>query len=120
MRQHTRYATTPAYTTKDRSEIRELMHPALHGSRGASLAEATIHPGDRTLLHRHLVTEELYHITQGTGRMQCGDEVFWVQSGDTICIPANTAHNIENVGSVPLRILCVCTPAYSHDDTELL
>ena len=41
----TRYAEIPAYVTKDGSEIRELMHPAQHGNRLQSLAEATVAPG---------------------------------------------------------------------------
>ena len=64
-----RYAEIPAYVTKDGSEIRELMHPSVHGNRRQSLAEATLAPGTRTQLHRHAVTEELYHITSGSGLM---------------------------------------------------
>lgn len=111
----------PAYVTKDGSEIRELMHPAVHpGARAQSLAEATVFPGQRTLLHRHGVTEELYHITAGNGRMTLGNEQFNVAPGDTVLIPPGTAHCIENTGAVPLRLLCCCAPAYSHDDTEVL
>jgi hypothetical protein len=33
------------YVTRDGSEIRELMHPGVHGNRAQSLAEATIGPG---------------------------------------------------------------------------
>jgi hypothetical protein len=61
----TRHAEIPVYITKDGSEIRELMHPAVHGNRLQSLAEATVHPGQRTHLHRHARTEELYHVTSG-------------------------------------------------------
>ena len=108
------------YLTKDRSEIRELMHPAVHGNRNVSLAEATVQPGARTELHRHAVTEEIYHFTQGSGTMTLAAERFEVRSGDTVCIPPGTAHCVENTGREPLRILCACAPAYSHDDTELL
>ena len=66
------YATVPAYRTKDGSEIRELMHPAVHGNRAQSLAEATVPAGSRTLLHRHHSSEEVYHITAGRGRMTLG------------------------------------------------
>ena len=72
----TRYAEIPAYTTKDGSEIRELMHPAMHGNRSQSLAEATVHPGQRTHLHRHALTEELYHVTSGRGLMTLGEARF--------------------------------------------
>lgn len=100
--------------------IRELMHPALHGNANQSLAEATVAPGQRTVLHRHARTEELYHVTAGRARMTLGEERFEVGAGDTICIAPGTAHCIENTGSADLVILCCCAPAYAHDDTELL
>ena len=114
------YADAPPYVTKDGSEIRELMHPAVHGNRAQSLAEATVRPGAETLLHRHRVTEELYHVTAGTGLMTLGGESFDVRAGDTVCIPPGTPHRIRNTGATTLRILCACAPAYAHDDTELL
>jgi len=116
----TSYALVPPYVTKDGSTIRELMHPAVHGNRAQSLAEATLEPGGVTALHRHPVTEELYHVLEGTGRMALGGEDFPVGPGDTVCIPPGTAHCLANTGSGPLRVLCCCAPAYAHDDTELL
>jgi mannose-6-phosphate isomerase-like protein (cupin superfamily) len=115
-----RYPDVNPYVTKDGSGIRELMHPAVHGNRAQSLAEATVPPGAETLLHRHRVTEELYHVTAGAGLMTLGDETFEVRAGDTVCIPPGTPHCIRNTGTALLRILCACAPAYSHDDTELL
>lgn len=114
------YQDLTAYTTRDGSEIRELMHPQQQGNRQQSLAEAIVQPGQHTLLHLHRRSEELYFITQGQGRLQLGDEQLPVESGDCICIPANTPHRIENIGTGPLKILCCCSPAYSHDDTQLL
>lgn len=115
-----RYQEVIPYPTKDGSEIRELMHPAVQGNQAQSLAEATVPPGTRTLLHRHAVTEELYHITAGTGLMTLGATQFTVAIGDTICISPGTSHCIECTGDAPLKLLCCCAPAYSHDDTELL
>jgi mannose-6-phosphate isomerase-like protein (cupin superfamily) len=115
-----RYAAIAPYVTKDGCEIRELMHPSVHGNRAQSLAEATVPPGAETLLHRHRVTEELYHVTAGVGLMALGGRTFEVRVGDTVCIPPGTPHRIRNAGAEPLRILCCCSPAYSHDDTELL
>ena len=116
----TRYADVPPYVTKDGSTIRELMHPSAHGNRLQSLAEATIDAGSRTQLHRHALTEELYHVTAGTGLMTLGDATLEVGAGDTVLIPPGTPHCIEATGTEPLRILCCCSPPYSHDDTELL
>lgn len=109
-----------SYITRDGSEIRELMHPAVQGNQAQSLAEAIIQPGQRTCLHQHQQTEELYHITTGIGIMTLATERFTVTVGDTVCIPPGTPHCIENTGTEALHILCMCSPPYSHTDTELL
>lgn len=116
----TRYQDIQAFTTKDNSTIRELMHPAQQGNRNQSLAEAIVPAGTTTLLHRHQQSEELYHITAGVGVMQLGEEQFAVSVGDTILIPPATPHAIQNSGDEALKILCCCAPPYSHEDTELL
>jgi mannose-6-phosphate isomerase-like protein (cupin superfamily) len=108
------------YITKDGSEIRELLHPSRHAVRRQSLAEAVVPPGVATLLHRHEITEEIYHVTRGGGLMTLGSEQFPVAVGDSIAIAPGTPHRIENTGSEPLHILCCCAPAYSHEDTVLL
>lgn len=116
----TRYREITPYPTLDGSEIRELMHPDHQAVQNQSLAEATVAPGRRTRLHRHVRTEELYHVSAGQGRMTLGEAGFAVGVGDTVLIPPGTAHCIENTGTTPLVILCACSPAYRHDDTELL
>ena len=114
------YREIVPYLTKDGSEIRELMHPSVHGNHNQSLAEARIKPGCKTLLHCHLRSEELYHITAGEGMMTLGGEVFSVGVGDTVCIPPGTTHCIENTGGEDLVMLCCSAPPYSHEDTELV
>lgn len=120
MKQLSRYEEIENYQTMDGSWIRELMHPAHHGNHNQSLAEATIPANTETQLHRHLNSEELYHITQGEGMMVLGQHSFPVQTGDTVQIPPGTPHKIINTGINDLKIFCCCSPAYSHDDTELL
>lgn len=117
----TRYKDIEAYITKDGSLIRELMQPGgVHGNRNQSLAEAEVPVGVKTHLHLHRESEELYHITAGQGLMHLGDERLVVGVGDTVLIPPGTPHYIENTGEQAVKILCCCSPAYSHDDTELL
>jgi mannose-6-phosphate isomerase-like protein (cupin superfamily) len=120
MAMKSRYNDIQSYITKDGSEVRELMHPAIHGNLRQSLAEAIVPVDSTTMLHRHLQSEEIYHITDGHGVMFLGDDQFEVRAGDTVCIPAGTTHKIQNVGREPLKILCCCSPAYTREDTELL
>lgn len=114
------FNTVVPYVTKDGSVIREFMHPAVHGNAAQSLAEARISKGKRTLLHRHRQSEELYHVIGGRGEMTLGDACFAIKTGDTVCIPPGMPHRVQALGPTPLRILCCCSPAYSHEDTELL
>lgn len=116
----TRYREINPFITKDGSEIRELMHPDVHGNSKQSFAEATVPAGSETARHKHIQTEEIYYISQGSGLMTLGDDRFEVRSGDTICIPPGTVHNIRNIGGTPLKILCCCSPPYSDSDTELV
>lgn len=108
------------YLTRDASTIRELLHPDQGQSLNQSLAEASIPPGATTLRHRHRLSEEIYHVTHGTGRMTLGESVFAIAVGDSILIRPGTPHCVENTGREVLRILCCCAPPYAHDDTELL
>lgn len=108
------------YITKDGSEIRELLHPNQHAGRNQSLAEAVVPAGATTLLHRHKVSEEIYHVTQGSGLMTLGLETFPIAVGDSILIAPGTPHCVKNTGPTALHILCSCAPAYAHEDTELL
>ncbi len=114
------YPQIAEYITKDGSVIRELMHPEQHGNCNQSLAEAQIPPGVSTHPHLHRQSEEIYHIVQGSGVMTLGQEKFSVNPGDSICIPPGSTHCITNSGDSNLVILCCCSPAYSHADTELI
>ena len=117
---HTRYKKISPYVTKDKSLIRELLHPGVHGAGKVSLAEALFAPGLVSELHLHRITEEIYHVTTGSGIMILGHEVLEIRDGDTVLIPPGTPHQVENTGPGDMCILCICTPPYSHEDTELL
>ena len=116
----TRYQELNSYTTKDGSTIRELMHPDSQGNRQQSLAEATVPPGVKTVLHLHKQSEEIYYIVAGSGEMTLGENTFNVAVGDAVCIAPNTPHRIFNNNATDLKFLCACSPAYSHADTVLL
>jgi mannose-6-phosphate isomerase-like protein (cupin superfamily) len=109
-----------AFTTKDGSEIRELLAHRNSCIRNQSLAEARLPPGKGTTPHYHPLTEEIYYILVGTGLMQVGEERQSVGPGDAIAIPPGAFHQITNTGSETLRFLCCCAPAYEHVDTILV
>lgn len=109
-----------AFTTKDGSEIRELLAHRNSCIRNQSLAEARVPPGASTTPHYHRLTEEIYYILEGHGRMTIADEIRDVAPGDAIAIPPGAVHTILNTGATVLKFLCCCAPAYEHDDTVLM
>ena len=109
----------PAFTTKDGSEIRELLAHRNSLIRKQSLAEARVPVGGSTLEHYHAKTEEIYYITAGAGRMRIGNEMSDVKPGDAIAIPPGSRHKIWNTGRETLKLLCCCAPPYEHNDTVI-
>jgi mannose-6-phosphate isomerase-like protein (cupin superfamily) len=109
----------PAFITKDGSEIRELLAHRNSCIRNQTLAEARLPPGASTARHRHLKTEEIYYILEGSGSMQLGEDSRPVGPGDAIAIPPGNMHQIINTGTGILKFLCCCAPGYEHEDTVL-
>jgi mannose-6-phosphate isomerase-like protein (cupin superfamily) len=107
------------FTTKDGSEIRELLAYRNSTIRNQSLAEARLPVGASTQEHYHARTEEIYYITYGTGRIRIDGETREVKVGDAIAILPGQKHKLWNTGSDTLRLLCCCAPAYEHDDTVI-
>ena len=105
-------ADAEPFTTKDGSTIRELHHTAAQ-----SLAEATLGPGQATQRHYHARTEEIYLLTGGGGRLEVDGEERDVAPGDAVLIPPGAWHQLV-AGTEGARLLCMCVPPYSHDDTH--
>lgn len=114
-----RAATTP-FTTKDGSEIRELLAHRNSCIRNQSLAEATIAVGTSTQEHYHPKSEEIYYILRGRGQMKIDGEMREVGPLDAVAIPPQARHKIWNTGDTPLVLLCCCAPGYENDDTVML
>jgi mannose-6-phosphate isomerase-like protein (cupin superfamily) len=113
----TNLSNTAAFTTKDGSEIRELLSHRNSAIRNQSLAEARLPVGGATQEHFHPQAEEIYYITNGNGRIRIEGELREVGVGDAIAIAPGRKHKLWNTGSEPLRLLCCCAPPYEHGDT---
>ena len=112
-------AEVPAFITKDGSEIRELLAHRNSVIRNQSLAEARLPVGAATQEHYHPRTEEIYYITDGSGKIRVAGETRDVRPGDAIAIPPGQKHKLWNTGLETLRLLCCCAPAYEHADTVI-
>jgi mannose-6-phosphate isomerase-like protein (cupin superfamily) len=107
------------FTTKDGSEIRELLAHRNSAIRNQSLAEARLPVGGATQEHYHPLAEEIYYITHGTGKIRIESATRDVRAGDAIAIPPGQKHRLWNTGGEVLRLLCCCAPGYEHSDTVI-
>jgi mannose-6-phosphate isomerase-like protein (cupin superfamily) len=103
------------FITKDGSTIRSILDLSNAPVKNQSLAEATIPVGRPTQRHYHKLSEEFYFILEGHGLMEIDGEEKPVSTGDAILIPPGAWHQIT--ATETLRLLCCCSPAYSHEDT---
>ncbi|MBE8597005.1 cupin domain-containing protein [Xenorhabdus sp. BG5] len=62
--------------------------------------------------HNHHSVDELFFVLEGNGTYRFGSNEFAIGKGDVVSAPAGgqeTAHQIINTGSVPLRYLAIST-----------
>lgn len=103
----------------DGATILELLHPRHDPVQRVSLAEATVPADGRTSPHRHPVAEEIYYTLSGCGQLCVGSRALEMTPGSAHLIPPGVEHWVAVLPGAPLRFLCICSPPYSDDDTEL-
>jgi mannose-6-phosphate isomerase-like protein (cupin superfamily) len=119
-----RYIVSPTNCREHRDDrygsVFTLNVPEVARLKNLDFAFAVVDVGKRSPDHYHKVTEEIYHILDGQGRMYIGDEVAVVGPGMTILIPVSTVHSLENTGTIPLRFIVISSPPYNKcDDHEV-
>ena len=106
------------FETADGSTIRSLLDRSNAPVANHSLAEATIEAGSATTRHHHRIAEEIYYLVEGSGTMELDGELRTVRTGDAILIPPGAWHQISADAGARIRLLCTCSPPYSHDDVH--
>ena len=83
------------------------------GMSGLGAMFVTVEPGKRAFpFHNHLGNDEMFVILEGEGTYRFGPESFPVKAGDVCAAPRggpDTAHQLINSGSGPLRYLGIST-----------
>ncbi len=108
------------FTTKDGSTIISILDKSNAPVRNQSLAEARLPPKGSTQRHYHKFSEEFYFILEGQAEMEIGGVTRKVSAGDAILIASGSWHQITAIGDDPVRLLCCCSPPYSHEDTYFI
>lgn len=106
-----------AYVTKDKSLVRELVHPAVAPGLGMSLAEAVVEAGAGTEPHFHMTFDEIYYCLEGAGVLHINGKSHPFSPGSYYLMPKGSVHHLT--ATTRLRVLCVCCPGYNHEETVL-
>lgn len=83
------------------------------GLRKLGCMVTTVEPGRRAFpFHNHHGNDEMFVVLEGTGEIRIGEAVHPLRAGDIVGCPAggrDTAHQIINTGSGPLKYLGIST-----------
>jgi mannose-6-phosphate isomerase-like protein (cupin superfamily) len=103
-----RYADQPVLPASPNREFRYLVNQDA-GCRDVTQFVGVIPPG-RAPLHSHTYDEVVY-VLEGEGVLHIGETETPIAAGSCIHLPPLVMHCLENVGSVPMRVLGVFHPS---------
>jgi mannose-6-phosphate isomerase-like protein (cupin superfamily) len=104
-------------TALDGALIYELMNAEERKRLDVALAVGFLPAGRKAIPHYHKISEELYYVADGFGRVRVGEQDFEVKKGSMIYVPTDKVHALENGSdSEELKVLCVSSPSYTEGD----
>ncbi|MBX3492679.1 MAG: cupin domain-containing protein, partial [Parvibaculum sp.] len=75
-----------------------------------------VHPGAALSLQMHHQRAEHWVVVKGRAQVTVGDKVSMLEENQSVYIPVETKHRLENPGSEPLSIIEVQSGAYLGED----
>lgn len=91
---------------------------------GIALVQGAAEPGvsiglavvqDRIKPHYQKVSDEIYYIVQGQGRLTLGEETYELRTGDVATIPKGQVHGFVNTGAEPCLVLFASGPKFEPE-----
>jgi uncharacterized cupin superfamily protein len=76
-------------------------------------------PGQASTLHRHLTTEELYVLLEGTGRARVDDEVLTLTPLDSLLVEPGSSRQLFNDTEAPALWLVTGAPQEAANTLEM-
>lgn len=83
---------------------------------GYKVKQIVVDPGKKLSLQLHQHRAEHWVVVQGTARVTIAQETKTVAANQSVFIPAQTPHRLENPQSEPLRIIEIQTGPYVEED----
>lgn len=83
---------------------------------GFQVKHITVNPGGILSLQLHYKRAEHWVVVRGTARVTVGDTVSLLHENESVYIPVETKHRLENPGEVPLHLIEVQCGSYTGED----
>ena len=84
----------------------EILVGRADGAPNFSMRHFVVEPGGHTPHHQHNYEHEVV-ILEGEAEVRQGDELVRVGAGSVLLIEANRMHQFRNLGSTPMRFICL-------------
>jgi quercetin dioxygenase-like cupin family protein len=81
-----------------------------NGSRVVDYRISSYAPAAHVARHVHDAKEQIYHVLEGEGLLELGDETHLVRPGDVALIPPHVPHALQNTGMDRLVFIVVTIP----------
>jgi mannose-6-phosphate isomerase-like protein (cupin superfamily) len=81
-----------------------------------SIAQFSLAPGHSSGSSFNHVSQEVFLVTGGTGKVHLDNRVESVSAGSTVFIPALQPHSIEADASTTLTFLAISAPSFTPED----
>jgi mannose-1-phosphate guanylyltransferase/mannose-6-phosphate isomerase len=91
-------------------------YTVMQGGPGYKVKRVEVDPGCRLSLQLHHRRAEHWVVVQGKALVTLGDRVIEVLPNQSVYIPLETAHRLENPGTEPLALIEVQTGDYLEED----
>jgi mannose-6-phosphate isomerase-like protein (cupin superfamily) len=83
---------------------------------GYKVKRVVVRPKGRLSLQKHSQRREHWVVINGTARVTLRGKVFPLRKGQSVDIPIQTKHRLENPGTLPLEIIEVQNGPYLGED----
>ncbi len=109
-------ATRPEATT-NKTVYRPWGHyTGVHADEGFQVKRITVLPGRSLSLQYHHHRSEHWVVVHGTAHVRVGDEELVVKANESVYIPREAVHRLENRGDHPLHLIEVQVGGYLGED----
>src|SRR5690242_8231494 len=79
-------------------------------SNGAAVLEYITRKGEEPPMHTHPTEDEMFYVLEGDITFQCGENIFDLEKGGFIFLPAGIEHGYTIRGEEQVRLLVVTAP----------